>query len=282
MKRRESSGRPPKLTKTEKRELGEMIDAGPAANDYPGACWRSPMIQDLIQKKFGKVYSAKYIAELLKNMGFTFQKATFQSAHLNEEKRNEWLEETWPEIQALSKNKNALIMFGDEVSFPMWGSLSYTWSRRGCQPTIKTSGKRKGHKVFGLICYGNGKFYSSSIEGRFNSESYIAFLKEVLSKNKQHIILIQDGARYHTSKKTKEFFQCKKDKLTVFQLPSYSPDYNPIEKLWKKIKQSHIHLQYFPTFEDLKNKVQEALLEYSNLHEDVLTLFGFYRNRCSA
>ena len=93
----------------------------------------------------------------------------------------------------------------------------------------------------------------------------------------QHIILIQDGAPYHTSKQTKEFFHTEKDQVTVFQLASYSPDFNPIEKLWKKIKQTHIHLHYFPTFNDLKNKVQEAMLEYQNLQDKVLALFGFYR-----
>lgn len=277
LRRRKSPGRPSKLTKTQKKKLGELIDAGPAECEYPGACWRSPMIQDLIFREFKKFYSVKYVAELLKNMNFSFQKAKFISDHLDEKKREEWLNKTWPEISAMAERKNASIMFGDEVSFPMWGSLSYTWSRKGCQPTIKTSGKRKGHKVFGLISYTDGRFFSSSIEGRFNSESYITFLKGVFKKNKQHIILIQDGAPYHTSKQTKTFFEASKERLTVYRLPSYSPDYNPIEKLWKKIKQTHIHLHYFPTFEDLRDKVQEAMLTYKNLQDEVLALFGFYR-----
>lgn len=277
LRRRKSDGRPSRLKPTEKKKLAEMIDAGPNACDYPGACWRSPMIQDLIYREFGKLYSVKYIAELLKNMNFSFQKAKFVSDHLDEKKRQDWLDQTWPEIIKLSKKKKARIMFGDEVSFPMWGSLSYTWSRRGSQPVVKTSGKRKGHKIFGLICYNDGAFYSKGIEGRFNSESYICFIEGVLEKNKQHIILIQDGARYHTSKESSKFFMDNHDRLTVFQLPSYSPDYNPIEKLWKKIKQSHIHLHYFPTFEELKNKVQQAMIKYENLQEEVLALFGFYR-----
>ena len=113
--------------------------------------------------------------------------------------------------------------------------------------------------------------------GKFYSVKYIDFLKGVLAKNKRHIILIQDGARYHTSKQTREFFETNKECLTVYQLPSYSPDYNPIEKLWKKIKQTHIHLHYFPTFADLKNKVREAMLKYKYLQDEILALFGFYR-----
>ena len=48
-------------------------------------------------------------------------------------------------------------------------------------------------------------------------------------------------------------------------------------KSTKKIKESHIHLHYFPTFEDLKKKIQEAMLKYEDLQNEVLALFGFYR-----
>jgi len=45
-----------------------------------------------------------------------------------------------------------------------------------------------------------------------------------------------------------EFFADNQDRLTVYDLPSYSPDYNPIEKLWKKVKKDGTHLHYFATF----------------------------------
>ena len=273
---RKSSGRPPKLTKTQKKELAELIDAGPEQCGYPGGCWRSPMVQDLIQRTSGVFYSVKYIAELLRNMGYSFQRARFVSDHLDEEKRRVWLNETWPQILKLRREKQAQILFGDEASFPQWGSLTHTWSRRGTQPVVKTCGRRKGYKVFGLISYLDGQFLCGGTEERFNSESYEAFLEGVLSKVRGHVILIQDGAKYHRSKHTRAFFERRKDRLTVFQLPSYSPDYNPIEMLWKKIKQTHVHLHYFPTFQALKDKVQEALLAFQDLHHEVLALFGLY------
>jgi hypothetical protein len=67
----------------------------------------------------------------------------------------------------------------------------------------------------------------------------------------------------------KEFFAKRADRITVYNLPSYSPDYNPIEKLWKKIKEKEIHLQYFPTFDSLKTKVEESLLHFKDLMRDV-------------
>lgn len=84
-----SPGRPGKLNKKQKQELAEMIEKGPEAAGFSGACWRSPMIVELIKKKYGVRYSVFYIAELLKNLGFSFQKARFISDHLDEDKRAE-------------------------------------------------------------------------------------------------------------------------------------------------------------------------------------------------
>ncbi|EFK08517.1 conserved hypothetical protein, partial [delta proteobacterium NaphS2] len=265
------------------KELESLIIEGPTKAGFPGACWRSPMIQTLIYEKFGVQYNVFYISQLLKNMDFSYQKAKFVSDHKDPEKRKEWLKTTWPEISNLAKEKNAYILFGDEASFPQWGSLTYTWAKRGHQPVVKTSGKRKGYKVFGLIDYFSGRFFCKGHdEGRLNSEAYEAFLTEVLSKTRKHIILIQDGARYHTSKAMKKFFEKKADRVTVYNLPSYSPDYNPIEKLWKKIKEKEIHLHHFPTFDSLKDKVEEALLHFKDLKNEVLSLFGFYKNLTEA
>ena len=273
---KKSPGRPPKLTSAQKRELGRCIDDGPAKAGFIGNCWRSPMVQELIRKRFGVVYSVYYIAALLKNIGFSYQKAKFVSDHLNEDKREQWLGETWPKILALAKKTNAYLLFGDEASFPQWGTLSYTWARRGQQPTIETSGKRKGYKVFGLIDYFTGRFFCKCQEERLTSATYAAYLEEVLAKTGKPIILIQDGARYHTSAAMQKFFSQHQDRLTVFGLPSYSPDYNPIEKLWKKVKQKGTHLHYFPTFESLKEKVHESLAFFESAPREVLSLFGFY------
>ena len=270
--RQKPTGRPPKLTPTQKEALATLIDEGPVKAGFSGACWRSPMIQQLIYDRFGVFYNVFYIAQLLKNLGFSYQKAAFVSDHLDEDKRHAWRTTTWPQILRLAKERKALLLFGDEASFPQWGTLTYTWARRGQQPKVKTSGKRKGYKVFGLIDYFTGRFFYQGQEGRLNSAAYMTFLTRVLEHTTQSIVLIQDGAKYHTSAETKAFFAQQTARLQVFQLPTYSPDYNPIEKLWKKIKQQDTHLHYFPTFEALTEKVEQALLKFANAPAEVLAL----------
>jgi len=272
---RKPSGCPPRLTKTQRKELQELISAGPEAAGYPSACWTATMLQDLILCRFGVAYHPHYVCALLDQLGFSFQKARFVSDHLDEEARRQWQAATWPEMLRLAQEKQALLLFGDEASFAQWGSLSYTWALKGQQPTVKTSGKRKAYKVFGLIDYFSGRFFCKAQTGRFNSDSYAAFLLEVLAE-KVPIILIQDGARYHTSKQMNEFFAAHADRLTRYQLPSYSPDFNPIEFLWKKIRKRATHLKFFAEFERLVEKVEEALQHFANLPSEITSLMGMY------
>jgi transposase len=267
-------GRKPKLTKEQQEELCHLIDQGPQACGFDGGCWRSPMIRQLILERFGVSYDVFYIAQLLRNLGFSFQKARFVSDHLDEQKRREWLKRIWPQALRLARQQGALLLFGDEASFPQWGTLNYTWARKGHQPRVKTSGRRRSYKVLGLIDYFSGRFFYKAITERLTSAVYQEFLLQVMKQTTQPIVLIQDGAPYHTRNKMKEFFALHAERLTVFQLPSYSPDLNPIEKLWKKIKEQDTHLVYFPTFEALMNRVDSALVKFANRCQEVLTLFG--------
>ncbi len=278
LKYKTAPGRRSKLTgrQRQRQQLKSWVKAGPLKAGYECACWSAMMVQDLIEKRFGVSYHPHYVSTLLRNLGFSFQKARFISDHLNEAKRKEWMAETWPKILRLAAAKKALILFGDEASFAQWGSLSYTWSIKGQQPTVPTSGKRKAYKVFGLIDYRSGQFFYKGQTGRFNSQSYADFLSEVLQQTKQHIILIQDGAKYHTSKATTEFFQDHDDRITPFQLPAYSPDFNPIEYLWKKLKKRSTHLRYFKQFEDLIAQVDEGLLYFSQTPNEITALIGKY------
>jgi transposase len=171
-------GRPAKLTSSQRQELAAMIDAGPQAAGFRSACWNSAMIQALSMRLFGKRYNAHYVSDLLKGLGFSFQKARFISGHLDEGRRQEWLARTWPTILQQAGAVGGLILFGDEASFAQWGSLGYTWARRGQQPVVQTSGKRRAYTVFGLIEFFSGQFFYTGLTGKFNSDSYIAFLTQ--------------------------------------------------------------------------------------------------------
>jgi transposase len=273
---RHSGGRPPKLTPRQKKRFVELIDAGPLVVGFETACWNAVLLRVLIWREFGVLYNRQYVCTLLHNLGFSFQKARFVSDHLDTAKRLAWLEAKWPVIVRAAKRTKGLLLFEDEASFAQWGSLSYTWARRGQQPEVPTSGKRKGYKVFGAIEYFSGHLFYQGIEGRFKSESYQEFLQMIMAQTTQHLFVIHDGARYHTSASTQAFLAAHSDRITVEPLPSYSPDDNPIAYLWKKTKQRATHNKYFKEFAALTVSVDKALAYFATHPEEVLGLFGRY------
>lgn len=257
-------GRKCKLTKEQKQHLYDIVEKGPEEYGFDCGIWNCAMIVEVVVREFNVVYNPRYLSSLLKKIGLTYQKAAFESDHLDEEKREEWVKVTWPQILKKAKEKKAVILFDDEVSFAQWGSLARTWAPRGKQPKIKTTGKRKGLKMFGAIGFFDGSFHYMECEEKFNGQSYILFLKQLMMKFTCPVILIEDGATYHRSGIVNTFkTQMKVEgRLFVHRLPSYSPDYNPIEKLWKNTKKEATHCKYFPTFEDLRSSVVKAFKKY--------------------
>lgn len=271
---RRSPGRRARFGKHQKQQRCALIEAGPEAAGYATGCWTSAVIQDMIWTTVGVTYRIHSISELVRTLGFSYQKARCVAAGQNEEVRRTGQTHHWPHIVQEARRTGALVLFGDEASFAQWGSLGYTWARRGMQPEVKTSGVRKSSKVFGVIDYFRGRVCFEGGTERFPANSSEAFLTRVRTETTQPIILIQDGARYHTSKAMQTCFTTQAHRLTGYQLPSYSPDYTPMEHLWRNSKRDKTHTTYFPTFESLVVAVETGLSHYHAQPERVKQLMG--------
>ncbi len=267
------AGRPAKLTGAQKQRLRELLLAGPEAAGFSTGGWHSPLVQALIAREFGVRFAVGYLPALLRGLGFSYQKARFVSDHLDEAARTQWLHEQWPQIVATARAQGALLLFGDEASFAQWGSLGYTWAPVGEQPTVRTTGRRKGHKVWGLLDWFGARLFYAGQEGRLTGAGYCAFLADIVAQSARPIILVQDGARYHTSKEVQAWLAAHAERITVYQLPSYSPDYNPIEHIWRYVK-AGTHNAYFPVFADLVARVRERLAELDADPNRVRQLMG--------
>lgn len=272
-------GRPAKLTPTQRRRLAEIVTAGPEAAGFPTGCWHALLVQQVVCREFGVTYNVQYLAGLLRNLGFSFQKARFVSDHLDAVARAAWLAHTWPAWRAQAEAAGGLLLFGDEASFAQWGSLGYTWAPVGQQPVVKTTGRRRAYKVFGLIEFFSGRLFYRGVDGKFNAASYQAFLEEVLAQTTQPLFLVQDGAKYHHAAALGPFWHAHRGRLFATRLPSYSPDYNPIEFLWRATKRTATHNRYFPQFDALIGSVEEALAHFAAHPERVKALFTLYLDR---
>lgn len=264
----EGRGRKAKLNAEQLERLYEMIEKGPLEAGFTCGAWTSSMIAVLIEREFGVTDNPRYLCRLLHKIGITYQQAAFVAAKIDEEehqaKRRQWDRETWPFILKQARKLNAVILFGDEVSFAQWGSGCRTWGPRGQQPLVPTGGKRKGMKVFGGIEVESGGFLYMECEGRFNGKADVDFLDYVISSYDCPVILIEDGASSHGGPVVNALKaeMAEQSLLVVERLPAYSPDKHPIEKLWKNTKKEATHCRYFETFEDLRQAVIGAFEKY--------------------
>jgi transposase len=275
-------GRPTKLTATQRERLAAIVTAGPEAAGFPTGCWHALLIQQVIAREFGVQYNVHYLAHLLSTLGFSFPKARFVSDHLEAVQRAAWLAYRWPAWRAQAEAAGGLLLFGDEASFAQWGSLGYTWAPRGQQPVVRTVGRRKAYKVFGLIEFFSGRLFYQGIDGKLNAQSYLAFLRTVLAQTTEPLYLVQDGAPYHRAAVVKAFIEEHPARLHVTHLPSYSPDYNPIEFLWRATKRTATHNRYFPEFATLITAVEDALAALREQPTRVKALFGLYLDQMVA
>jgi transposase len=65
-------GRPPRLTEQQKQELKQLLDAGPRAEEDPRAVFFGQDVRQLIERRFGKLYSLSGVYNLLDTLGYSW------------------------------------------------------------------------------------------------------------------------------------------------------------------------------------------------------------------
>ncbi len=91
-----------------------------------------------------------------------------------------------------------------------------------------------------------------------------------------------DGAPYHGSQVVKEFVESHSERISIERLPAFSPDFNPIEKLWKNTKKEATHCKYFETFEELRESVFKAFGKFLNDATKVIGVMKKLRSEAEA
>lgn len=77
--------------------------------------------------------------------------------------------------------------------------------------------------------------------------------------------MVLDNARIHHAKLIQPFLEKIKDRLQLAFLPPYSPNLNPIEALWKWLKNAVIYNVFYKSVYEIRRAVQQ-FIQYINLH----------------
>ena len=121
------------------------------------------------------------------------------------------------------------------------------------------SGKSKRLNVL-AFCNKKLGFFQRTVQGYVDSQTVIDFFDEFSLKIEKETVVVIDNASVHTSKKFKnELGKWEAKGLHVKYLPTYSPELNLIEILWRFIKYSWLPLSAYLSFKNLKDDLQNVL-----------------------
>jgi len=102
-----------------------------------------------------------------------------------------------------------------------------------------------------------GVLASMTIEDATDGDVFLAYLEQVLCpKLEAGQLVIMDNLRAHKVEGVREKIEARGARLVY--LPPYSPDFNPIEQIWAKVKQC-LRSAKARTVEALEQAIAEAL-----------------------
>lgn len=224
-----------KLTESEAQELEQHL----SSTTY----LKVKSIVAYVSKTFGKQYSRTGMTEWLVKHGFTFKKPEKVPGKLDPAKQERFIEE-------YGKLKGALgpcdeLYFLDAVHPEYQSQAMCGWIKKGECKTLQTTGKQKRLHFVGALNLKEMKVMVREYE-TIDADAMIRFFKDLEptgSKGEIHIIL--DNAAAHKNHKLTEYL--KGSRIRLHYLPPYSPNLNPIERLWKVFRETTLYNRYFDT-----------------------------------
>ncbi len=166
---------------------------------------------------------------------------------------------------------NTVFLFEDEFSLSNTATLSYTWGLKGKQPVIECKQRqRERQTTFGSLNIASGQV-TIDFADKGNYLSFRKHIKKLLRvyREASKIVLIVDNVRYHHAKLLKAFLE-RNPKIEIMYLPPYSPDFNPIERVWWYMRKSITHNRYLLTLKERKARFWQMFSHFSVPNEKIL------------
>ena len=126
------------------------------------------------------------------------------------------------------------------------------WISKYKRPIITVTGSRKRTIVFGCLSLEGKQLFKQY--DKFNSKTFVDYLKQVQKRFVGKIVIFVDRATPHCSKITKRFLDSNKDTIRLEYCPVGSPEFNAVEECWRQGKY-HILSTYYPMFDFLKDTI---------------------------
>ena len=262
-----------KLTIEQQKEIRKLIvDKNPNQLKLKGFLWNRQNIQQLIEQKYSIKIVLQNISVYLKSWGITPQRPITKSYKQQPEQIKKWFDEDYPKIKQKAKEEKAEILWGDETGIQNETNYIKGYALKGQTPTMpKGSHKLRINMISAISNQGKLRFMFYS--GSCNAKTIIKFMSRLIWRADRKIFLILDNLKSHHAKLVREWLKERADKIEVFFLPLYAPEYNPDEYLNGNLKREMAKGNFSTTEKELEDKARSVMKSIQKNHEHVVSYF---------
>lgn len=202
---------------------------------------------------WGITFTVPGINKWLHRNGFTYKKPAGIPHKFSEEKQAQFIE-YYEKLKEGAGDEP--VLFIDAVHPTQATKMSYGWIRKGQRKTVKTTGSRTRLNIMGAL---NMKALSCPVIGEYktiNEYNVCRFFNEirkVYPDYNQPVHIILDGAGYHRSKLVRDWAEVVN--IRLHYLPPYSPNLNPIERMWKLMNEYARNNRYFSNPREFRDAI---------------------------
>lgn len=250
------SGRPSSLTDEQLYELKNTVQTSPRKLTLPFSNWNLKGIISWVKDRFNIKFSKEGIRKVLNRLGFVCIKPSYVFILADKRAQKSFVRKLKRRMK-----QGKTVLFEDESTAQQHPSLLRMWALKGQRPEIPTFGNHAKRKMFGAV----NPFTGNSIcriTKRLSADDFIAFIDDIKSCYRGYkVVLCLDNFPTHKAKKVKEHIRKNSDWLELMYLPAYSPQFNPIEQLWKYGKYIVTHNTFYVRIEELENSLREFFAE---------------------
>lgn len=224
-----------------------------------------------IRKTYGIEFSVIGVTKLLHRLGFTYKKPKIIPGKADRVKQEAFLK-TYEETKK-KLGENDRIYFLDSTHPEHNTKPSYGWILKGKKNDkfVKTNTGRERINLNGALNF-NDKTAIVLEEETINKEATINLLETIKKKQKKgRVYLILDNASHHHARIVKRWILHHQRFKLIF-LPTYSPNLNLIERLWRFFHQKATWNRYFETFEEFRNTALNFFKNLNRYEKELSTL----------
>jgi transposase len=261
-----------KLTAEQEKVLIAIItEKSPNGVGFKEYLWTRKLCAELVKHQFGIEMPLSTIGHYLARWGFTSQRPK-KSYKQKESDVQKWLEVTYPDIVRQAEEENAEIYWVDETGIQSTSNYVKGYSPRGITPIMPVSNEHVRMNLISAI-NNRGKLRFHFYSGKMNQDCFKDFLKVLIKKIGEKIVIITDNLPAHHGSRLKEWLHENKEKIRLFYLPSYAPESNPVEYLNNNLKYVMARKGYYKDEKELKKMAIRVMLSFNSMKNRVSSFF---------